>query len=227
MYRLLRRRATEAARRLSGRVVVRPLLVRWFHDSAKMGMLLVFIGAWLCFGLVMQIVGLVAMLVPLPASVTDLPLEWATPAMAGVLVAVGAIMFGAMLALPIWMAIRHFQLDIRYYRGNPRFRFLANAGATVTTGIAGALAFVGLLGVLGILPPSRWGDLLYGVVPGLWLLAYLIAYAIAIVVQARKRGRKFNLANIALACVLAPFGAVPLFALFWRVHLHFFSRLLG
>lgn len=227
VYRLLRRRATEAAGRLSGRVVARSLLVRWFHDSAKMGMLIVFIGAWLCFGAVMQIVGLVVMLVPLPASVMDLPLEWATPAMTAVLVAVGALMFGAMLGGPIWMAIRHFKLDIRYYRGNRRFRFLANAGATVTAGLVGALVFVSVLDRLGVLPPSRSGDLLYGVIPGLWLLAYLIVCAIEIIVQARKRGGKFNLANIALACVLAPFGAVPLFALLWRVRLHFYSRLLS
>ncbi len=230
-YRALRSRAGMTAAQLGDAWAARPLLVRWFNDSPGMGVLVVVIAGWVCFGIAMQVVGLVVVLVPVPETVTDLPLAWATPVMIGVVVAIGVLAFTALLGLPVTMGLRRVAMDVRHYRGNPTFRMIANASATIGGGLVGGLLYLHLLDRMGVLPASAgWGDIVLGVIPGLWLLAYLLAYALAIVGQAllrRRVGTRFNLANVALACVLAALGAVPIFAVLWRLHLLVLAGILG
>ena len=148
-YRSLQQRATEAAVPLTGREPARPLLVRWFHDSKKMGILAMVIGGWVCFGLLMQVVGLIIFIVPLPESLTNLSFQWAANAVIWVLVAAGGLIFLAFLALPVWMGFRHFKLEVRYYQENPTFRMAVNVGTVFGAGAFGALLSMHLMNYLG------------------------------------------------------------------------------
>jgi hypothetical protein len=148
-YRSLRQRATEAASHLTGREPARPLLVRWFHDSKKMGVLALVIGGFLCFGLLMQVVGLIVFIVPLPESLTNQSFQWAATAVIWVIVAMGVLMFLAFLAPPVWMALRHFKLEVRYYQENPTFRIAVNVSTVFGAGAFGALLSMHLLNYLG------------------------------------------------------------------------------
>jgi hypothetical protein len=148
-YRSLCQRAAEMAAQLRGQHSPRPLLVRWFHDSKKMGLLVTMIGAWLAFGLLMQVVGLAVFFVPLPASLAKTSFEWATTAVIWVLVAMGALMFLAFFGPPVWMGLRHFKLDIRWYQENPTYRMIVNVGAVFGAGAFGTLLTMHLLNYLG------------------------------------------------------------------------------
>jgi hypothetical protein len=148
-YRWLRQRATEAAAHLTGREPSRPLLVRWFHDSNTMGVLALVIGGWVCFGLLMQVVGLIVFIVPLPESLTNQSFQWAATAVIWVLVVVGGLVFLAFLAPPVWMGLRHFKLEVRYYQENPTFRKAVNLSTVFGAGAVGALLTMHLLNYLG------------------------------------------------------------------------------
>jgi hypothetical protein len=148
-YRSLRQRATEVASNLTGREPSRPLLVRWFHDSKKMGLLAMVIGGWVCFGLLMQVVGLLIFIVPLPETLTNLSFRWAATAVIWVIVAAGGLIFLAFLALSIWMGLRHFKLEVRYYQENPTFRSTANVGMVFGAGALGTLLTMHLMSYLG------------------------------------------------------------------------------
>jgi hypothetical protein len=226
-YRTLCRRAADLAGSLTGREAQRPLLVRWFHDSKKMGLVALVIGAWVCFGMIMQVVGLIVVVVPWPAGLTDVSLPWATNAVIWIVVAVGVAFFLALLAPPVWMGVRHFKLEIRYYRENPTFRLLTNVSTALGAGLIGALLFMNLVSRLGISPLSgQWFDFITPV----WTLAYLLAYAAALLLQifiCRSRERDFNLLNIAVAFIVAFPGSVPLFYPVLSLLTHLFYPLFG
>jgi len=148
-YRLLRQRATEAAAHLTGREPVRPLLVRWFHDSKTMGVVALVIGGWVCFGLLMQFVGLIVFIVPLPESLTNRSFQWAATAVIWMVVAAGGLMFLAFFAPSVWMALRHFKLEVRYYQENPTFRKAVNVSTVFGAGAFGALLTMHLMHYLG------------------------------------------------------------------------------
>jgi len=158
-YRLLCRRAAELAKSLESLETPRPLLVRWFHDSKKLGLVVLVIGGWVCFGLIMQVVGFIVVVVPWPAGLTDVSFPWATNAVIWVLVAAGVILFLIPFVLAVWMGARHFKLDVRYYRENPSFRLMVNVATALGAGPFGALLFMNLLHRSGIAPlTGQWFD---------------------------------------------------------------------
>jgi len=226
-YRSLCRRAGELAGSLTSREAKPSLLVRWFHDSRKMGLVAIVIGGWICFGLIMQVVGFIVMVVPWPAGLTHVSFHWATNAVIWVLVAVGVILFLALFVPAVWMGVRHFKIDVRYYRGNPTFRLIVNVSTALGTGPFGALLVMNLLHRSGIAPlTGQWLDF----IPTLWVLAYLLAYAAAVLVQVficRSRDRDFTLLNIAVAFIVAFPGAVPVFFLLFSLFANLLSRLFG
>jgi hypothetical protein len=226
-YNSLRQHATEAAARLTGRESSRPLLVRWFHDSKNMGLLAMVIGGWVCFGLLMQVVGLIVFIVPLPEALTNLSFQWAATAVICVIVALGCLMFLAFLAPPVWMGMRHFRLELRYYRENPTFRLLTNVSTAFFAGFFGALLCANLMYRLGISPIN--GDS-FKLLDWVWYPAYLLAYGVAILVQilvCRWKDRGFNLVHIAVAFIVAFPGSILAFYLPAYLFLYFLSRLLG
>jgi hypothetical protein len=226
-YNSLRQRATEAAARLTGREPSRPLLVRWFHDSKNMGVLAMIIGGWVCFGLLMQVVGLIVFIVPLPETLTNLSFQWAATAVIWVLVALGGLMFLAFLAPPVWMGVRHFKLELRYYRKNPTFKLMTNVSTAFFAGFFGALLCANLMYRLGISPINGDSFELLGWV---WYPAYLVAYGVAILVQilvCRWRDRDFTLVHIAVAFIVAFPGSILAFFLPAYLFLYCLSRLLG
>jgi hypothetical protein len=227
-YRSLCRRAANLAGSLASREAPRPLLVRWFHDSKKMGLIALVIGGWVCFGLIMQVVGFIFLVIPWPAGLTNVSFPWATTAVILVLVAGGAVLFLAPFVLGVWMAVRHFKLEFRYYQENPTFRLMVNVSAALGAGIFGALLFMNLLHRLGISPlTGQWLD---DLILALWVLAYLLAYAVALLVQilvCRGRDRGFTLVNIAMAFIVAFPGSIPVFYLLWSLLAHFLSQLFG
>jgi hypothetical protein len=226
-YHSLCRRAAELAESLTSREASRPLLVRWFHDSKKMGLVALIIGGWVCFGLIMQIAGFILLVVPWPAGLTNVSAAWATTAVIMVLVAGAVVLMLSLYAPSVWMGVRHFKLDIRYYRGNPTFKLIVNVVAALGAGPFGALLLMNLLYHLGIVPRTdQWFEF---ILP-LWGLAYVLAYAAAILVQIRvcqNRGRDFSLVNIAVAFVVAFPASIPIFFLLFLLLLHFLSRLFG
>jgi hypothetical protein len=226
-YRSLCRRAAELAGSLTGREASRPLLVRWFHDSKKMGLVALVLGGWVCFGLIMQVLGFILLVVPWPASLTKVPLAWATTGVIMILVAGSVVLVVSLYAPGVWMGVRNFKLDIRFYRGNPTFKLIVNVVAALGAGSFGALVFMNLLYHLGIVPRTgQWFDFTLA----LWGVAYVLAYAAAILVQilvCRARDKEFNLVNIALALVIALPGAVPIFILLFFLLSHFLARLFG
>lgn len=226
-YNSLRQRATEAAARLTGREPSRPLLVRWFHDSKNMGVLSMVIGGWVCFGLLMQVVGLIVFIVPLPETLTNLSFQWAATAVICVIVALGGLMFLAFLAPSVWMGVRHFRLELRYYRENHTFRLMTKVSTAFFAGFFGALLCANLMYRLSISPINGDSFKLLGWV---WYPAYLVAYGVAILVQilvCRWRDRGFTLVHIAVAFIVAFPGSILAFYLPAYLFLYFLSRLLG
>ena len=227
VYHLLCRDAGKLAESLTNREAKRPLLVRWFNDSRTMGLVVLILGSWICFGLVMQFVGLIVMIVPWPAALPHDLFSWATGMAIWIMVALCVILFLAFFALPVWMSVRHFKLDVRYYMGNPTFRLIANVLYTFGAGVFGALLFMNLLHYSGIAPLThQWFDF----IPALWVFAYLIAYVATVLVQifiCRKRDRDFTIVNIAVAFIVAFPGATPLFFLLFSILSKFVSRLFG
>jgi hypothetical protein len=226
-YGSLCRHAGELAGALTSRDATRPFLVTWFHDSRKMGLIALVIGGWICFGLIMQVVGFIVVVVPWPASLTDVSFPWATNVVIWVLVAVGVILFLALFVPAVWMGVRHFKLDVRYYRENPTFRLMVNVSTALGAGPVGGLLFMNLLDRSGIAPlTGQWSDF----IPTLWVLAYLLAYAAAVLVQVficRSRDRDFTFMNIAVAFIIAFPGSVPVFFLLFSLLANFLSRLFG
>ena len=226
-YQSLRQRATEAATHLTGREPSRPNLVKLFHDNKKMGLLVMVIGGWVCFGLLMQLVGLIIFIVPLPESLTNLSFQWATTAVIWVLVAGSAVLFLSLFAPTVWMDVRHFKLEVRYYRENPTFRLTTNIFATLGAGAFGALLCANLMYRLGISPIS--GDL-FELLRWVWIPAYLVAYAVAILMQilvCRWKDRSFTLVHIAVAFIAAFPGSIPAFYLPAYLFLYFLSHQFG
>jgi hypothetical protein len=226
-YNSLRQRATEVAAHLTGREPSRPLLVRWFHDSKKMGVLALVIGGWVCFGLLMQVVGLIIFIVPLPETLTNLSFQWAETAVIWVIVALGGLIFLAFLAPPVWLRVRHFKLELRYYRENPIFRLMTNVFTAFLAGFFGALLCANLMYRLGISPLN--GNL-FELLGWVWYPAYFVAYGVAILVQilvCRWRDWDFTLVHIAVAFIVAFPGSILTFYLPAYLFLYFLSRLLG
>ena len=226
-YRSLCRRAVELAGSLAGREDPRPLLVRWFHDSKKLGLIALVIGAWVCFGVIMQVVGFIAVIVPWPAGVADVSIPWAETAVIWVLVAIGAVFFLAPFVPVVWMGIRHFKLEVRYYRENPTFRLMTNISAAVGACLLGSLLIMVLLLHPGISPIT---DEMHRFIGVLFVPAYVLAYAAAILVQiavCQRRGRDFTLVNVALAFIVAFPGSVPFFYLLFLLLARFLSGLFG
>lgn len=223
-YRSLCRRAAELAGSLASREAPRPLLVRWFHDSKKMGLVAVVIGGWVCFGAIQQVVGPIVLSVLCAAGLTNVSIPWAETALSWVVLAFGAVIFLAPFVLVFWMAVRHLKLELRYYRENPTFRLTTNISAALGAGFFGALLFMNLTLRLGIFPLT---DEFFG---ALWGPAYLLAYAAAILVQilvCRIRDRDFSLVNVAVAFVIAFPGSILVFFVLFSLLGIFLSRLFG
>jgi hypothetical protein len=147
-YRSLRQRASQMASQVAEEAP-RPLLVRWFHDSKKIGLLATMISGWFCFGLLMQVVGLIVFIVPLPESLANLSFPWAATVLVWVFVVVMGLLLFTLYAPAVWMAFRDFKLDIRYYQGNSTFRMIVNVGTVFAVGAVGALVTMRLLSYLG------------------------------------------------------------------------------
>jgi hypothetical protein len=227
-YHSLRQRATEAAAHLTGQEPSRPNLVKLFHDYKKMGLLVMVVGGCVCFGLLMQLVGLIVFIVPLPESLTNLSFQWATTAVIWLMVGGSVVLFLSLFAPAVWMGVRDFKLDVRYYRENPTFRLLTNILVTLGSGTFGVLLFMNLIYRTGNAPITG-GELLEIFGP-LWAIAYLIAYGAAILFQilvCRTKERDFSLANIAVAFIVAFPGSVPVFYLLFILLSHFLSQLFG
>ena len=226
-YRSLCRDASEIAVSLRGREAPRPFLVKWFYDNRKIGLLALIIGGWICFGFIMQVVGFIVVVVPWPTGLTDVSFIWATNIVIWILGAAGVLLFLAPLALALWMGIRHFKLEVRYYQGNSTFRLIVNVATALGAGLLGSLLFMYLLDRLGIAPISgKWFD----IVPALWPLAFLIAYATALLIQVfivHYRNRDYTVVNIAIALIVAVPGSVPVYYLLFSFLANFLSRLLG
>ena len=125
------------------------------------------------------------------------------------------------------MDVRHFKLEVRYYRENPTFRLTTNIFATLGAGAFGALLCANLMYRLGISPIS--GDL-FELLRWVWIPAYLVAYAVAILMQilvCRWKDRSFTLVHIAVAFIAAFPGSIPAFYLPAYFFLYFLSRLFG
>jgi hypothetical protein len=227
-YYSLRQRAIEAAGHLTGQEPSRPNLVKLFHDNQKMGLLVMVVGGCVCFGLLMQLVGLIVFIVPLPESLTNLSFQWATTAVIWLMVGGSVVLFLSLFAPAVWMGVRDFKLDVRYYRENPTFRLLTNILVTLGSGTFGVLLFMNLIYRTGNAPITG-GELLEIFGP-LWAIAYLIAYGAAILFQilvCRTKERDFSLANIAVAFIVAFPGSVPVFYLLFILLSHFLSQLFG
>ena len=226
-YRSLCRDASEIAVSLRGREAPRPFLVKWFYDNRKIGLVALIIGGWICFGFIMQVVGFIVVVVHWPTGLTDVSFLWTTNIVIWILGAVGVLLFLAPFALAIWMGIRHFKLEVRYYQGNSTFRLIVNVATALGAGLFGSLLFMYLLDRLGIAPISgKWFD----IVPALWPLAFLIAYATALLIQVfivHYRNRDFTVVNIAIALIVAVPGSVPVYSLLFSLLANFLSRLLG
>jgi large-conductance mechanosensitive channel len=149
MYRSLSQRAAELAAQLEGQDAPRPLLVRLFHDSRKLGILVLVIGAWLFFGMAMQVVSLLVLVVPLPRSVAGLSFPFATTAVIWLLLALMVVVSLAFYGPAVWMGVRNIQLQFRYYQENRTFRILTNVVAAFGAGAFGALLNMHLLDYLG------------------------------------------------------------------------------
>lgn len=210
-YRRLRRQAADRAPQLAPGAA-RPLLVKWFHDGRAVGITLVVAASWVAFGLAMQVAGFLLLMVPWPVDLSGVSIPWAEPVVTGALVVLGIVLFLGFFAPSVWMTVRHTRLEVRYYREHPTFRFLANAAATLLAGGLGALVFLALITRAGVVGSSGdWLDLR----PALWLVAFLVAYALGIagrIGYRRSVSRRFNFLDIAIALGMAVPGAVMLAA---------------
>jgi hypothetical protein len=227
VFRLLSQNAGKLAESLTNQEAKRPLIVRWFHDSRTIGLVVLIIGSWICFGLVMQFVGLIVVIVPWPAALPHDSFSWANGAVIWIMVALCVILFLALFSLPLWMSVRQFKLDVRYYMGNPTFRLIANVFYTFGAGAFGTLLFMNLLHYSGIAPFS---DQWFGFTPAIWMFAYLIAYVATVLVQiliCRKSDLDFTIVNIVVAFIVAFPGAIPLFFLLFSIWAKFLSKLFG
>ncbi|BEQ13274.1 hypothetical protein FAK_03400 [Desulfoferula mesophila] len=210
-YRYFRRRAEVVAGLYHGREAQRPLIVRWFHDSKTIGIVLLVIGGWLCFGMIMQVVGFILVAIPWPASLVNVSVPWATDAMIWILGIAGVVIFLLVLSPAIWMSVRHFKMDMGYYQSNRAYRRAVNIICAFGAAPIGGLLFIMLLGRLGIAPLT---GRMFDFIPGIWLLSYLIAYVAAILIQVfltANKKRRFSLINIGIAFLAAFPGAVLIF----------------
>jgi hypothetical protein len=148
-YRLLSHRASEVAGRLGNRHSPRPLLVRLFHDSTRMGVLVLVLGGFLFFGMLMQMVSLMLVLVPLPRAITELSFPAVFTVFIWLLSFLGIVLFLAFLGPSIWMGVRNFKLQVRYYRENRIFRTSVNVYTTIFVCLVGALLNMWLINYLG------------------------------------------------------------------------------
>jgi hypothetical protein len=146
---LLRQRAAELTGRLQTQYSSRPLLVRLFHDSTKMGVLVLAIGGFLLFGMIMQIVNLILVFLPLPRAITELSFPFVFTIFIWVLSALGILLLLAFFGPSIWMGIRNFRLQLRYYRQNRFFRASVNVYTTIFVCLFGALLNMWLINYLG------------------------------------------------------------------------------
>lgn len=149
IYHMLKQRASEMAGELENHHSSRPLLVRLFHDSQKIGILVLAIGGFLFFGMLMQIVSLILILVPLPRLITGMSFPYATTAFIWILLAIGIALFLAFFVPSIWMGIRNFRLQLRYYHENRVFRTSVNVSTGVFVCLFGALLNMWLINYLG------------------------------------------------------------------------------
>lgn len=147
--RSLRQRASELAGRMEIHQSSRPLLVRLFHDSAKLGVLVLAIAGFLFFGMLMQIVYLILVFLPLPRAITEISFPHVTTAFVWILLGLGISLFLAFFAPSIWMAIRNFRLQLRYYRDNRIFRIGVNVYTTILVCLVGGLLNMWLINYLG------------------------------------------------------------------------------
>jgi hypothetical protein len=149
VYRSLRHRASELAGRMGKTQPPRPLLVRLFHDRAKLGALVLAIAGLLSFGMLMQIVYLMLVFLPLPRAITEMSFPHITIAFIWILSGLGISLFLSFFAPSIWMAIRSFRLQLRYYRDNRIFRIGVNVYTTILVCLVGALLNMWLINYLG------------------------------------------------------------------------------
>jgi hypothetical protein len=149
VYRLLRVRASEVAGRLENHHSSRPLLLRLFYDSPKMGVLVLVIGGFLLFGMLMQIVSLMLILVPLPRAITESSFPFVMTTFIWILSGLGIVLFLAFFGPSIWMGVRNFKLQLRYYRENRIFRASVNVSTTIFVCLFGALLNIWLINYLG------------------------------------------------------------------------------
>lgn len=149
VYRLLQQRASELAGRLEIHHSSRPLLVRLFHDRTKMGVLVLTIGGFLLFGMIMQIVGLMLVFLPLPRAITEFFFPFVFTIFVWVLSALGILLLLAFFGPTIWMGVRNFKLQLRYYRENEVFRSIVNVNVTIIVCLFGALLNMWLINYLG------------------------------------------------------------------------------
>jgi hypothetical protein len=149
VYRLLRQRASEAAGRLENLHSSRPLLVRLFYDETKMGVLVLVIGGFLFFGMLVQIVGLMVLLIPLPQAITELSFPFVISIFIWILAGLAIILLVAFYGPGIWMGIRSFKLELRYYRENRIFRATVNFSTSIFVCCLGALLNMWLIKYLG------------------------------------------------------------------------------
>ena len=147
-YRSLCRRAAEMVSQRADQSP-RPLLVRWFHDRKRIGVLAMVIGGWLFFGLLMQVVGLMVIIIPVPEFLTNLSFRWTATVLICLLAVGMALLLFALYAPAVWMALRHFKLEVRYYEENEIFRTLVNVVTVFGAGAFGALLTMHLLTYLG------------------------------------------------------------------------------
>jgi cyanate permease len=104
---------------------------------------------------------------------------------------------------------------------------MTNVSAALFAGFFGALICANLMYRLNISPVNGDSFELLGWV---WYPAYLVAYAIAILVQilvCRSRDRNFTQVHIAVAFIVAFPGSILVFYLPAYLFLYFLSRLLG
>jgi hypothetical protein len=149
VYRSLRHRASELAGRMGKAQSPRPLLVRLFHDSAKLGVLVLAIAGLLSFGMLMQIVGLMLVFLPLPRAITGMSFPHVITAFIWILSGLGLVLFLAFFAPSIWMKLRNFKLQLRYYRDNRIFRTGINVYTSIFVCLVGALINMWLINYLG------------------------------------------------------------------------------
>jgi hypothetical protein len=149
VYRLLRRRASEVAGRLENLHSSRPLLVRLFYDSPKMGVLVLVIAGFLFFGMLMQIVGLMLVLIPLPQAIAELSFPFVISIFIWILAGLMIMLLLAFYGPSVWMGVRNFKLEARYYRENRIFRATVNVYTSICVCFLGALLNMWLIKYLG------------------------------------------------------------------------------